>query len=278
MWKVRTSNTHKFTGNFAPINKDDWGWIRCSKYVTISVKRLKFKCTLIKVIASRRGCVRLKQCPRPTWYKRYLVASHRGCVRLKQNINYKLIDQRYKSGIIIPEQDKSKGDNRKCCATLLMSCRLPIVTNLSSAPMNAALFPIPIDRQKQTMYRCGASPNDNCIFTRCLSSHFGRQLFCCLQYRKAARKWTFQQSISSKQVPISRHCEKQQASRSRMWQTRSVYPHRQSPNGRQALHFLPSTTLWFSPRCSIRKLMTSLSSHKLSPQGCGYIWPVRRIG
>lgn len=34
---------------------------------------------------------------------------------------------------------------------------------------------------KQTMYRCGASLNDNRIFTRCLSSHFGRQrFFCCL--------------------------------------------------------------------------------------------------
>lgn len=49
--------------------------------------------------------------------------------------------------------------------------------NLNSSPTNPVLFPIPIDKQKQTMYRCGASPNDNCIFTRCLSSHFGRQRF-----------------------------------------------------------------------------------------------------
>lgn len=34
-----------------------------------------------------------------------------------------------------------------------------------------------IDRQKQTMCRCGVSLNDNCIFTRCLSSYFGRQRF-----------------------------------------------------------------------------------------------------
>ena len=62
--------------------------------------------------------------------------------------------------------------------TLLMLRRLPsIVMNLNSSPTNPALFLILLDKQKQTMYRCGTSLNDNCIFTRCLSSHFGRQRF-----------------------------------------------------------------------------------------------------
>ena len=34
---------------------------------------------------------------------------------------------------------------------------------LNSSPTNPVLFPILIDKQKQTMYRCGAPLNDNCI-------------------------------------------------------------------------------------------------------------------
>lgn len=60
--------------------------------------------------------------------------------------------------------------------------------NLNSNPTNPALFLILIDKQKQTMYRCGASPNDNCIFTRCLSSHFGRQRFLLPAIQKGSKK------------------------------------------------------------------------------------------
>lgn len=60
--------------------------------------------------------------------------------------------------------------------------------NLNSSPTNPVLFPIPIDKQKQTMYRCGASPNDNCIFTRCLLIHFGRQRFLLPVVQKGSKK------------------------------------------------------------------------------------------
>lgn len=60
--------------------------------------------------------------------------------------------------------DETKGDNRRCCARLLMLCRLlSIVMNLNSSPTNPALFPIPIDRQKQTSDGCGASSDGICI-------------------------------------------------------------------------------------------------------------------
>lgn len=41
--------------------------------------------------------------------------------------------------------------------------QLRIVTNLNSSPTNPALFPIPIDRQKQTSNGCGASSDGICI-------------------------------------------------------------------------------------------------------------------
>lgn len=60
--------------------------------------------------------------------------------------------------------------------------------NPSLCHTNLVLFHIPIDRQEQTMYRCGASPNDNCIFTRCLSIHFGRQRFLLPATQKGSKK------------------------------------------------------------------------------------------
>ena len=60
--------------------------------------------------------------------------------------------------------------------------------NLNSSPTNPALFPIPIDRQKQTSNGCGASSDGICIPNAACRFISAGSVFCCLQYRKAAKE------------------------------------------------------------------------------------------
>ena len=90
-----------------------------------------------------------------------------------------------------------------------MLCRLlSIVTNLNSSPTNPALFPIPIDRQKQTSNGCGASSDGISLLCVCKDED-EKLYFCnCTEVRSEERwvlypasKQQIEQIVSKSKTP-----------------------------------------------------------------------------